>query len=331
MTTQKIPILLVTKDRPSLLEKVLDRIIKYTDWNLFDLWILDNFGTLANKKIIAMYKAMFPFINIYSTNYNQLGLIQNEVIKKLKADFYIKIDDDIVVTENWTDAFVGVYNRNYKTMSFGSVVMPVNGFGWMPFVDIMGLTNDFKARFPEIIYKQVSLDDLILNPGKKFLNILEDKAVNEFLWNNCLNPDKTAKTFVENQNNQYQDLICPFRYSIGAIVFGHSFWEKMGGWKVQDGYDKRLSRKKAYTSAINSFYKLTGRAKKHSYNRLDLLADVIIGTAQGAMGVEEEMVCDYSLKNGYTIPVTTQGIAFHFAYGGVEQHLMNTVYKKIQF
>jgi len=48
----KIPILLITHDRPYLLGKVLDRLIKFTDWNEFELWICSNSSTISNQKII---------------------------------------------------------------------------------------------------------------------------------------------------------------------------------------------------------------------------------------------------------------------------------------
>src|ERR1043165_7305113 len=144
---KKVPILLLTNDRPNMLEKVLSRLMKHTNWNEFDLWILDNFSTKANLKIINLFKANYPFINMFSTKFNQLSIIQNEVIKQLKSDICIKIDDDILVSENWTTPFIDVYNRNYSKMSFGSVVIPINGFGWIPFLEIMNYKDEFVQRF----------------------------------------------------------------------------------------------------------------------------------------------------------------------------------------
>src|SRR3954454_14307206 len=179
---RKIPILLLTNDRPNMLEKVLIRIMKYTDWNQFDLWILDNFSTKANAKIINLFKANYPFINIYSTRFNQLSIIQNEVIKQLKSDIYIKMDDDILVSENWTTPLIEVYNRNYAKMSFGSVVIPINGFGWLPFLEIMKLKEDFVERFPGVELKQDCMDVAVWN----------NKEVNEYIWDKCLDIDATA-------------------------------------------------------------------------------------------------------------------------------------------
>src|SRR5437764_572578 len=179
---KKIPILLLTNDRPNMLEKVLKRVIKHTDWNEFELWILDNFSTKANKKIITLFKANYPFINVFSTNYNQLSIIQNEVIKHLKSDVYIKMDDDILVSANWTTPLVDVFNRNYPKMSYGSVVIPVNSFGWVPFLDIMGYRKEFVEKFPGIELFQNGTNAAV------FYN----KDVNEYLWNKSIDIDSTA-------------------------------------------------------------------------------------------------------------------------------------------
>ena len=313
--------MLLTKDRPTLLEKVLNRLIKYTDWEKFDLWILDNFSTPSNKKIISMYKALYPFINIYSNNYNQLALIQNEIIERLKADFYIKLDDDILVSENWTDGFVGVFERNHAQMSFGSVVMPINGFGWVPFLQIMNLTEQFKLQFPQWKLEQECMD----------VAIYADKYVNEFIWNNCLDMDSTVKTFIDNQEGKYVDYFCPHRYSIGSIVFGYDFWEKMGGWKVQDGYSGNLKKQKRYQGWARSIKKIAAIKDINSYSRLDLLCDILADTLQGEIGLEEIAAFNYTKEKGLKIPITTQSLVFHFSFGPVDQYLMNTVYQKIKF
>jgi hypothetical protein len=316
---KKIPILLLTKDRPTLLEKVLARVIKYTDWEKFDLWVLDNYSTDANKKIINMFKYMYPFINIYSTSYNQLAAIQNGVIKMLKADFYIKIDDDILVTENWTDAFVGVFERNHQKMSFGSVTIPINGFGWVPFLEIMGLTEEFKKQFPGLLLNQACMD----------VPVYKEKEVNAFIWDNCLDLDATAQEFLSRQNGEFQDLICPHRYSIGAIVFSHKFWESMGGWFVQLNFNKILQKQASYKKV--AAFITRHRRPGHNDKKFFAIADIMSEAHQGELGFEEREVFNYSQEKGLIIPVTTQNLVYHFSFGPVDQYLMNTVYNKIKF
>ena len=316
---KKVPILLLTNDRPNMLEKVLTRVMKYTNWEEFDLWILDNFSTKANKKIINLFKDNYPFINVFSTTYNQLSIIQNEVIKHLKSDIYIKMDDDILVSENWTAPLIDVYNRNYSSMSYGSVVIPVNSFGWVPFLEIMNYKEEFVKLFPDVKLEQNGTDAAV------FFN----KDVNEYIWNKCLDIDTTASRFIANQNGNFKDLVCPHKYSIGTIIFSHKTWEDMGGWQVEDRYDKVLKKQKKYQSIANTIKNFTDPAYKNQYTRMNLLADVFSGATRSELGHDEHGIFEYSKRKGLCIPVTTQGIVFHFAYGPVDQHLMNKIYLKL--
>lgn len=320
MMKKKIPILLLTRDRPNLLEKVLKRVIQYTNWEDFELWILDNLCTASNKKIIKMYKELYPFINVYSTTYNQLALIQNEVIRELKAEVFIKIDDDILVSEGWTDAFLGVYERNHQNIGFGSVIIPINGFGWVPFLKIMGLEQTFVQNFPGIELQQ---QDALKAP------VFKDRNVSEFIWNKCLDLDETVQKFKENQEGKYVDLYCTHRYSIGAIIFSYKRWEEMGGWKVQDGFEKNLRKQKIYQKGVRLYKKLRG-SDTDKYTKLNLIADMMAGVTEGAVGLEEETVCEFCINKGYTIPVTTQGMVFHFAFGPVDDYLMSRIYPKMK-
>lgn len=316
---KKVPILLLTNDRPNMLEKVLTRVMKYTNWKEFDLWILDNFSTKANKKIINLFKANYPFINVFSTTYNQLSIIQNEVIKYLKSDIYIKMDDDILVSENWTIPLIDVYNRNHSSMSYGSVVIPVNSFGWVPFLEIMNYKEEFVELFPDVKLEQNGTDAAV------FFN----KDVNEYIWNKCIDIDTTASHFIANQNGNFKDLVCPHKYSIGTIIFSHKTWEDMGGWQVEDRYDKVLKKQKKYQSIANTIKNFTDPAYKNQYTRMNLLADVFSGANRSELGHDEHGIFEYSKRKGLSIPVTTQGIVFHFAYGPVDQHLMNKIYLKL--
>jgi hypothetical protein len=319
MSRNKIPILLLTNDRPNMLEKVLKRVIRYTDWNQFDLWILDNFSTKANSKIISMFKANYPFINVHSTTYNQVSVIQNEVIRKLKSDIYIKMDDDMLVSENWTTPLIDVYNRNYQKMSFGSVVIPINGFGWIPFLEIMNFKNEFVKLFPDVELKQECMD----------VAVWYNREVNDYIWEKCIDIDATARTFIENQNGNFRDLICPHRYSIGTIVFSHKTWEDMGGWRIQSGYDKVLRKQKRYNKIANWLKGLKDKKWKDKYTRANLIADIMAGATSSEVGGDELGIYEYSRQKGLIMPITTQGIAFHFSFGPFDQHLMNKFYLRL--
>jgi len=313
----KTPILLVTHDRPYLLEKVLTRLLRFTDWNLFELWILDNASKDANRRVIGMFQESYDCINVYSSNYNQIAVIQNEIIAKLKSDVYIKLDDDVLVPAGWTDAFMEVFCRNYDRMGFGSVIIPINGFGWIPFLQIMNLMEEIKQEFPAIPLTQGCTDVAVWN----------NPAVCEYIWRKCLDIDKTTETFILNQGGTYEDMVCPYRYSLCAIVFSHKFWEKMGGWKVGHGYRRKIRKYKSMSYSLNLIARMSGERRRR---KLEKLVRVINGLYKGRLGVEEEHAHKFSVENGLIIPVTTQGIVYHFSFFPLEQHLLNTIYLRLQ-
>ncbi len=313
----KIPILLVTHDRPYLLERVLIRILKHTDWNKFELWILDNASTASTKKIISAFKESFKHINIYSSTNNQIAYIQNRIISKLKSDIYIKLDDDILVSERWTEGFVGVYERNHDKMCFGSVIIPVNGFGWIPFLDIMGYKVEFESLFPLVELKQDCMNVAIWNNEK----------VVEYFWNKTLVIDETTRSFFERQNTSYQDLICGHRYSIGAIIFSHKMWENMGGWYVRDSFYRNMKIKKKFE---NLFSIVSKSFKKEKLNRSNIIMNIILRLHQSELGIEEQAIYNYSKENNLIIPVTTQSIVFHYSFGPTDEYITKKLLLKIK-
>ena len=313
----KIPILLITHDRPYLLGKVLDRLIKFTDWNEFELWICSNSSTISNQKIIKAYKSKFPFINVFHQEVNQVALIQNSLIEKLRRDIYIKLDDDIFVTDNWSKSFLNVYERNYTNISIGSVIIPINGFGWTIFLKIMNLEEDFILRFP----------DVKLIQGCTEPAIWDNPEVNEYFWSKCLDLDSTAKHFLKSQKS-YNDYEVPYRYSIGGIIFSHEFWEKMNGWKVSEEFSKGLRNYKLLSKVNKKIANLRGKPEQ---KRVQQLIKLFTGMETSELGYDEQSLFTFSQENGYKQYVTTENIIFHFAFGPTEEYLIKKVFLDIKF
>ncbi len=309
--SRKIPILLLTHDRPYLLPIVLNRIIKYTNWEEYDLWILDNASTNSNKKVIQTYLHNHKNINCYSSDINDVSNIQNEIVKKLKADIYIKIDDDILVTENWTEGFIGVFNRNRERIGFGSVVIPINGFGWVPFIEIMGFQKDFSEKFPHV--------NLVIGKSRE-ADVWQNNLVTKYIWERCIDIDSTALIFKLNQNNSFQDLICNCHYSISAIIYSHSFWENMGGWKLMDGFNLK---RKIYNGLITLEKQICKIRNKTEMKRVRSLINFVTNIQNSSFGLDEDYANQYCHENGLLIPVTTQSLVFHLSFFATEEFILN--------
>ncbi|MBK7106122.1 MAG: glycosyltransferase [Ignavibacteriae bacterium] len=305
---KKIPILLVVNNRPHLLTIILNRLLKYTDWNIFELWILDNFGSDSVKHIISAYTCKYSHIRVFEQNFNQISIIQNEIIKKLKAEIYIKLDDDIFVTKNWTNGFVNVLERNKSSISIGSVVIPVNGYGWKIFLESMNLVQKFNERFPNINIIQGCMEPAVWG---------NNEVVN-FIWENSLNIDITTERFINN-NLQIKDFGVPYRYSIGAISFTHDFWEKMGGWKVDSNFSKKWRINQILTELNQNIAKIR---KREQQRRIQKIINILTSIDTSALGVEEEYLFEFSNRNNLNQYVTNESIVFHFSFGATNEYLM---------
>ncbi|GMR25220.1 MAG: hypothetical protein BMS9Abin39_0502 [Ignavibacteria bacterium] len=314
----KIPIFLITHDRPYLLPKVLDRLINFTNLDEFEIWILDNASKLSTKKIISAYTEKYKFINVFTQEFNQISIIQNSIIGKLKRDLYIKLDDDILVTKNWHTNFINVFERNKKDISIGSVVIPINGFGWVPFLEIMKYKKEFQSTFSNIELIKGCMEPAVWN----------NNEVCEFIWKKCIRLNQTAETFLDIQKNNYTDFVVPHRYSIGAIIFSHNFWEKMSGWKVYEEFDKQFKLFKILTKINNSISKI--RNKKEQ-KRIPEIIRILTNINVSALGVEEDHLFRYSIENGFKQYVTTEGIVYHFSFSPVEEYLMRKIFLDIEY
>jgi hypothetical protein len=162
-------------------------------------------------------------------------------------------------------------------MSFGSVIIPINGFGWVPFLEIMDFMKEFKQNFPQIEIKQDCMNVAAWN----------NPEVCKYIWRKSIDMDLTSKIFRQNQNGHFSDILCHHRYSIGAILFSHKVWEKMGGWKLPENFN----RKYRINNLLHEIIKIIFGNKKK--NRLEFLADYLCGLKTSELGVEEQRIFDF--------------------------------------
>lgn len=165
---------------------------------------------------------------LYS-KYDRLGLVQNIAIKlHSNAEYIIKIDEDIVVSEKYFNNMINAYDKvKSVTRNKVGIVAPlinVNGYSYIPFLESINKIEEYDEKFGRAIssctYEKVHLD--------------ADAAL--YLWENSIPFDNVAK-FI-NKNNNGKISICPHRYSIGMILFKRKFWEEMNMFEV--GRDEEL-------------------------------------------------------------------------------------------
>lgn len=172
---------------------------------------------------------------LYTKDKN-VSLIQNIAIDVHKAaEFIYKIDEDIFVTENFFKNVVATYEycNNYSEFDVGfcAPLIPINGFGHVRILDILGMTETYTERFerPKI---RTGRDRLIESSPQAAI----------FMWNGLEIPgtDEEAKqslsidaldAYLSKMDFSYS--VCPVRFSIGAIYFSRQLWNDMDYFYVK--------------------------------------------------------------------------------------------------
>lgn len=166
-----------------------------------------------------------------STSENKVTLIQNIAIDLFpKAELIYKLDEDIFITEKFFSNLEKTYyeiekNSNYD-VGFVSCLLNVNGFTYIPILDELKLLKEYENRFGHARYICGSYEDAIL----------KNSEAAKFMWGSSderlKNIDELSKVF---EIKKFSYLICPVRFSIGAILFSREVWEEMGRFKVGIG------------------------------------------------------------------------------------------------
>ena len=164
-----------------------------------------------------------------STKRNNVSLIQNVAIKQFKNAKYIyKIDEDMFITKNFFQTLMKTYNDCTKNgeyrVGFVAPTIPINGFGNLLVLKRFNLVEKYEELFEKPIY--ATGRDLMIETNIK---------TNEFIWgsdNFLPNIDKMNDIV---QDDKFEYVACPIRFSIGAILFTRKLWEDMEMFDVPSG------------------------------------------------------------------------------------------------
>lgn len=193
-----------------------------------------------------------------STEMNNVSLVTNMAIAlHPKAEYIIKMDEDIFVTKNTFDELLNTYNKVEKEseyeVGFVTPLIPVNGYGYARILDILGLKSKWEKKFGEI---------KITDCYKHHMTIHDNPEAAEFLWGKengkMSDIDAIQKKL---QNSPFSYSVCPIRYSIGLIVFNRDNWLRMGMFPVKSYENMGADEKK-----ICTFCMMEGRAMVVSEN-----------------------------------------------------------------
>lgn len=153
-----------------------------------------------------------------STEVNQVCYIQNLVVElHPKAEYILKMDEDIFVGEEFFDRMLSDFKRveiegDYR-VGFAVPVVPLNCAGYVSYLKLSGNRENYESKFGRAYISRFSA----------VFNVVETA---EFLWDTMTTFDDMSEKFHENYG--YGILSC--YYNIGVIMFTRDRWIMMGKW-----------------------------------------------------------------------------------------------------
>lgn len=163
-----------------------------------------------------------------STKQNNVCLVQNVAIQKHpNAKYIFKLDEDVFIPANYFERMIKAYEHALSEKYRVGVLAPmltINGFSSPLILEKLEMVNTYVEKFGEFKFETGPDTTYESNP---------DFA--KFMWgDNGLIPsiDVIDAKCSQNKTNE---IPCPYRFSIGAILFERSLWEKMGYFTVKKG------------------------------------------------------------------------------------------------
>lgn len=160
-----------------------------------------------------------------STEQNNVGLVQNIAISKHpNARYIFKLDEDVFITKGYFDNMLKAYHHAEQGCYNVGVIAPmlnINGYSSAKLLDKLNLVATYESRFGKFKYATGPLTQIESNP-----------EFAKFMWG-----DTGDVPGIDELNTRFSQLDlcenpCPYRFSIGAIMFKRDLWEDMGYFSV---------------------------------------------------------------------------------------------------
>ena len=160
-----------------------------------------------------------------STKENNVNLVQNVVISKHpNAKLIFKLDEDIFVTKGYFSKMYEAYEHCLKGKYKPGIVapiLPINGFSHYIVLEKYNLLDKFEELFEKPM--------CITLPDRR---IEKDPNVARFFWGEGGYVPHIDQMNLDFENGNITEIVCPIKFSIGAILMPRSTWEDMGYFSV---------------------------------------------------------------------------------------------------
>ncbi|MBR3624497.1 MAG: hypothetical protein IKN43_14250 [Selenomonadaceae bacterium] len=183
-----------------------------------------------------------------STSMNSVTLIQNIAIRLYPYVKWIyKMDEDIFLTKHTFERIMNAYltaelESRYE-IGFAGPLLPLNGYGYIPFLKHLGKLNEYDRRFEYAFFG---------GSRRRMVECCDEVA--GYLWglaSDIPQLDILGELFGKNKK-KYS--FCNVRFSIGFILFKRSFWESFNGFDVSGQRDLGVDEGKLGEFCINNSY-----------------------------------------------------------------------------
>lgn len=208
---------------------VFDRIAAFVPGD-FDVCVVSS-GVFSEDIDLMCKQNNWSYL---TTEVNKITAALNSAIYLYKeARFVYKIDEDIFVTkgsfEKLAETYASLKRISRYEVGFVSPVIPVNTYGYSRILKILDIERDWESRFGEIKCSDGS---------SHHLAVMENPDAAKFLWGETHLQLRDIDALAAQLACKPLDFsICPFRYSIGMILFERETWIKMRLFPVGEGND----------------------------------------------------------------------------------------------
>lgn len=200
-----------------LWDDVFDRISKnLNSKEKYDICIVSS-GIFSNKLNEIAAKNNWSYLSLKRNN---VCLALNTAINLFnEANFIFKLDEDIFITNNYfhklKKSYMLIKEEKINTCGFIAPVMPLNGIGYVEILKKYNMIDDYEKTFNEKVKYSSAIERKIISDGN----------VAKYFWSNKFPSIDQMNNDFENNLEKYS--VSPVLFSIGAILFERSLWEKM--------------------------------------------------------------------------------------------------------
>ncbi len=212
--------------KPLLWKAVLGRLKKFVP-NDVDVCLTSS-GKYCEELSKLCLKNNWSYL---STKKNNLCLAMNVTIKQFKEALYIyKLDEDMFISKGFFETLfeTSSYVNDNTIYNVGIVapLIPINGFGYYYLLKKYDQLEQFEKQFGK---------SKITCGEEKESTFTRDCRIPPYFWNRSNPLSDIDSMNLSAQHSSFSFLICPIRFSIGAILFSRKLWEDMGMFTVHGG------------------------------------------------------------------------------------------------